>query len=321
MNWKELFEANNIEYVSSGPNTKGGEISIRCPFCGEEDPSQHLGINQNTGTWACWRDVTHRGISPYRLISALLGVSQARARLIAASYSQANPDSFDVPVTPLGVPQGKIKPVKLLDDFIPIEPYSLTHKFWMYLWKRGFDEPNKVIEQYQLKACLTGRYRGRLIITIYDQNHNLIGWQGRALIQQPQAPRYLSNSEVVKKTIFNLQNLTEGEVLYVCEGPIDALKLDFYGAEYGQRATCTFGVTLTTEQLYLLSSLKNRFRRIVLMMDNDGPAMSASFGLSDWLGNIEFGSLPEGIKDPGQLSPTQARRLVNGYRRKSTPNH
>ena len=35
----------NVEYIDSGKNHKAGNINIRCPYCGEEDPSYHLGIS------------------------------------------------------------------------------------------------------------------------------------------------------------------------------------------------------------------------------------------------------------------------------------
>jgi hypothetical protein len=34
MDWVKLLDDNNIEHVSRSPNTKRGEVSVRCPFAG-----------------------------------------------------------------------------------------------------------------------------------------------------------------------------------------------------------------------------------------------------------------------------------------------
>jgi hypothetical protein len=311
MRWVELFEDNNIDYASRGPNISPGWLGIQCPFCGELDPSKHLGVNLTTGGWNCWRDATHRGATPNYLVRTLLGVTAARARALVQAYSGSNPDSFDAPAVTVQAPQAKKPKVALLPEFSPIEGYSLTHKFWTYLWNRGFDDPNQVVSDYNLKACLYGRWKGRLIIPVYDGVGDLIGWQGRALVSNPVAPRYLSSSETIKQGLFNLNQFKDGETLFVCEGPFDALKLDYYGKGVGVRATCTFGVIPTIQQICLLNELKVQFKRVVLLFDNDSAAVSAQFGLADWLSGIELMSLPPGVKDPGQMSATQIRRFLS----------
>lgn len=312
MNWQQFLEDNNIEFVTSGPNTARGEISINCPLCRGNDPSFHLGINLTSGKWACWRDATHKGIAPYRLISALLGTSQAQARLIASSYDTNNPENFNALASALGASQAieaePLNSVTFPPEFRPIEAYSLTHKFWKYIWNRGFNNPNEVIAKYGLLSCLSGRWRGRLIIPVLNEK-GLVGWQGRALIKPIDAPRYLSSSAAIKQTLFNLDKIADGgEILFVCEGPVDAIKLDFYGAEFGCRAVCSFGVIPTATQISLINEVSKGFSKLVVLFDAD--AVGPAFGLVDWLPKATFGILPEGAKDPGEMSPTQTRKFI-----------
>lgn len=304
MNWQQFFEDNHIEYVTRSPNLSRDWLGLRCPWCGDDDPSQHLGCHPS-GSWSCWRDSTHKGAKPDYLISALLGVTKAQGRLLALAYGASTPDQFDAPAAPVGASQGN-PPAAIVDlaQFMPIQHGKLTHKFWEYLKNRGFDDPDAVIHKYNLKASLSGRWSGRLIIPVND-----VGWQGRALRTTKDTPRYLTSHEEVKKTLFNIHQ--RGEILYVCEGPFDALKIDFYGQEHGARATCLFGASPTIEQLHLLSLISKDYKRVVLLLDNDGAGQAAAFQLSDWIRNVVIGSLLDGASDPGSMSGEQVRRMIN----------
>ncbi len=303
MDWISFLTDSFIPYVTSGPNTGRDEISVKCPFCGENDPSAHMGVNLTTGKWNCWRDATHRGISPYRLISALLGVSKAQATLIVQSYTGAAVDSFDLPQAIIGAPDRAIKPVVWPDDF-----ETPKGVFYDYLLGRGFDVA--ATDYYCLACCRVGRWKQRVIIPVFDKNFKLLGWQGRAIVEPKKAPRYKTSHPQVKRTVFNLQNLSKGgEVLCVWEGPMDAMKVDFHGKPR-VRSTCTFGVDVTSEQILLLNELNGKFSKVILMFDNDSAGTAGGFNLSDWLPNISFGNLPEGHKDTDKLDESQIRGFL-----------
>jgi hypothetical protein len=308
VNWQQLLQENGIPYVTGGKNTGKGYISIKCPLCGINDPSEHLGINLRTGSWSCWRDSNHHGASPSRFLEILLGLSKGAARLLVEAHTVTGLDEFGTSVgakTPL---QATSRP-ELLNEFRPIEEESFTHKFWQYLQDRGFSDPDALAVDYQLKACLTGRWKGRLITPVFDEK-GLVGWQGRAIQASQLVPKYLTSSDLIKKTIFNFQNLLDGgESLIICEGPFDALKVDFYGKNVGMRATCLFGVNFTPDQITKILTLRRRFRRFIALFDVDAPGLMAGFNLSNYITEIEFGQLPDGVHDPGSLSKQQVMNL------------
>ncbi len=324
MDWVSLLEDNFIHYVTSGKNTGKNEVSVKCPWCGDDDPSQHMGINLTSNKWSCWRNTQHRGHTPVKLISALLGVGLTQAALIIKAYQQANIDGFDSLILPTAaIHTGPYQPiptrafalrtlpahttpqiVKYPDDFEPLRGI-----FCDYLLRRGID--NQLADYYCLACCRIGRWKQRVIIPVFDKNFKLLGWQGRAIIEPKKAPRYLTSHEQVKRTVFNLQNISKGgEVLYIWEGPMDAMKVDFYGKPK-IRATCTFGVNFTPEQIQLLSELSSKFSRVVSAFDTDPAGIIGGFNLSDWLPNISFGNLPEGHKDTDKLSEDQIRGFLN----------
>lgn len=308
MNWQDLLTDNQIEWVSRGPNTARGEISIKCPWCGDDDPSQHLGVNLSTGRWGCLRNPEHRGHSTTYLIGYLLGCSQHQARMIVDQYSRNDPE--------------KLGELSLMAEFIPsaaepegrpvlrpIEVVGNSAKFWDYLQVRGFD-PDAAIKQYRLQCCLVGDFKDRLIVPLFKRRE-MIAWTGRALGNPVSAPRYLS-SKRIKETIFGEDDLMEGgRLLFITEGVFDAMKLDYYGRDQGVRATCGYGVSLSMEQIVSLNSRRNRFKKTVILFDRD--AVEPAFIAKDWLpsSTVTVGQLPDGVKDPGEMSKEQVQGIIN----------
>lgn len=315
MDWVQLLIDYGIPYVSRGPNTKRGEISIKCPWCGEDDPSEHLGINLTIEQWGCHRNQTHRGKNPLRLIRTLLGCSSEQAKLVLKQYDAADPETLDDALATL---LDETAPVTkaLLDferqwrqeGFRRIERDGLTGKFWRYLKHRGFDDPVRLSRAYGLRCALTGRWQDRIVIPV-EQAGMLIGWTARAIVNPVTAPRYLSTDAAIKKVVYNEDALADGgEVLFITEGPFDALKLDYYGAEFGARATCVFGTSIVLEQYAILKAVSKHFKRTVLLLDTD--AVEPAFNASDYLPGAGMGVLPQGVKDPGDLTHKQVLALI-----------
>ncbi len=316
MDWVLFLSDYSVPYVTRGPNTKRGEVSIKCPWCGEDDPSEHLGINLTIERWGCHRNQTHRGKNPLRLVRALLGCSTGQAKLVIKQYDAPDPETLgDALAALLGEGPAEKPPdtdweqAWQREDFRQIKQDGLTGKFWRYLKHRGFDGPGRLVKRYGLRCALIGRYQNRIIIPI-THDGLLVGWTSRAIVNPVTAPRYLSTGEEIKKVIFNEDELLSGgEVLFVTEGPFDALKVDYYGEEFGARATCVFGTSIVLEQYAIIKRISRRFKRVVLLLDPD--AVESSFISSDYLPGATFGVLPDGVKDPGDLTHKQVLNLLD----------
>ena len=142
----------------------------------------------------------------------------------------------------------------------------------------------------------------------------LLGWQARSLRTVEGVPRYLTYPPTVKRIIYNTQNLTQGgDTLFITEGPFDAIKIDYYGKPR-IRATCTFGATLTPEQIGFLFKFGGIFSKVIIMFDNDDAGLAAGFELRDWLPNAKFGQLDQSHKDTDKLTPDEMRRWLDGIR-------
>jgi hypothetical protein len=337
MDWVRFLEENNVSYITRGPNTKKGEVSIHCPLCGDADPSEHLGINLRTGKWGCLREQTHRGKAARTLIKAILSCSSNQSQLIVKQYSHSNPDGLEEALallegTPLANPdlQTQIKHQKLgpqFNDFNQIKVRGITKRFFEYLRSRGYENPKDIIEYYDLRCAMVGRYKDRIIIPI-KMNGELLGWTSRALGAPVNAPRYLASNEDVKTTVFNYDELKAGgERLFIVEGPFDAIRIDSFGLQCEAntdphyrnpsvkfRATCTFGTSVTLSQIALLRSLTKKFKQTWILFDK-GAEKPAS-DLADWTG-AKLAFLPERTEDPGELELDHldqlSEKMFNGW--------
>lgn len=329
IDWIGFLNDHNIEWVASGPNVKRGNVNIACPMCAD-DPSHHMGISIESENWGCWRSANHRGKKPNYLIRKLLGCSAHRANLIVSQYSRVDPDSLDtladleLAVTGRDSADKGQKPRKLAlpDDFRPIckryKAGGAVTGYWDYLRRRGFTDIAGVIRFYNLMYTPVDEFKSRIIIPLYE-NSKLVCWLGRAITPTVNAPRYLALQDnlavkTTKETIYYTPSIKKGgNLLFIVEGPFDAMKLDYYGKRFGVRATCTFSVNLSEEQLHKLVKLIRRFKKTVLLFDEG--AIAEIYQVSDYLApyGVTIGELPEGVKDPGEMTEKDVHTFIQNY--------
>ena len=207
-------------------------------------------------------------------------------------------------------------------EFRVLDHLNWSHRFIQYLVNdRTFNKENvfRVVKQYQLKAALSGYYKGRIIIP-NTLGGRVVNWTARSVYQGVE-PRYLSLSASqgaltsIKQCVFNVDKLQKGgNILLVVEGPFDAIKCDFYGAKFGIRATCLFNKKATLTQLGYLGELSNVFNKIVPLFDR-GEEIDQRDLLDQlsWLPAEALGehSCPSHVKDPGELTPEDVNALCH----------
>lgn len=332
--WIAFCRGNNIPFVSEGPNVARNDVNIRCPWCGDSDPSEHMGLSRDPHRpwFGCWRDPRHRGTDPARLIARLLGCSDQAARAIVEAGDVTKIDRYAEVVSKMRsvkrVPerqQPKQKPLEMPREFKPITKSGVSGAFYDYLRDdRGFNRVASLVEKYDLRYCMTGHFRYRVIIPIFDAHGALVGWTGRDITGRS-AVRYRTLSDNpekaaqqgyspapvnLKSTVLNAGLCRGGKGLFVCEGPFDALKLDYYAED--ANAVAVFGMP-ESQQLALLCRLARRYEYVAVALDRDAKARSVEFvealrALAPV--PVQWRQLPDGIKDPAQLEPQQARNFL-----------
>jgi len=319
----------DIPFVTSGENVKRikgttrKEINVKCPFCaddGDPDPSYHLGIDPVNHRFSCWRNKEkHSGKRLTRVLAKLAGISwQEAKRRLGDNSAWYDEDLitrfFDDPIGFFEQDQEiyrKPSPVKLPSQFRNFSKYPTSQQpFKAYLSRRGFHDVDALIKEYNLHYSISGTYQDRLIVPVTNENGEIVNWTGRSIKEDD--IRYLSGSEddgipwSIKDSLLNEHSLLEGtwDTLYLLEGPFDSLKVDFYVKEYGHRATCLFGLTMSDSQLNKLANLKSHFNKIITVLDANEIASTLNVysNSNSVVSNLGFKFLNDSYSDPGAMN-------------------
>ena len=327
MNWIEFFDSKRIHYLTSGPNVARGNVVCHCPFCGADDPSEHMSINLDGKGFRCWRNPAHSGKNPARLIQALLGCSWEQASKLAG-HEKTLPSDF------LGKLKAAFtKPEKLEHKSklkLPAEFKTFSNKpsalpFWAYLKARGFSYDDGLkANDYGIYYASQGNYKGRIVFTVTVDNE-LVGWTGRTIYKSDQV-RYKTLTHDQEKAdergeipapapisdyllFHDRLDAARYGTLVLCEGPFDAWRVNLLGNSIAVAATCFFTSTLSKNQLNRLHSILPRFGRKVLLLD-EGTFTKAARIRSDLAAlDVEVRRLTE-HKDPGELLSTKELKKV-----------
>jgi hypothetical protein len=332
-NVSEILERFHIPYVERGANVKRGNLNVRCPFC-SDDPSHHMGINEDNGMFSCWRDRSHRGRNFARLLTALANISFEQAQAAAAEYFHvwAKEDAFETAVrsvsddAPVAVAE-KRKRVKSVSRWIEsLSPITaadiMCRRHRLYLVRdRGFarDDVPKLAARYSLMYALNGRYKERVIFP-YLWKGKIVTWSGRS-IYRTHPLRYIALEDeksvrTTKQVLYNYDRaVRRSGTLFLVEGPFDCVTFDFYSRHEKRCATVALSsVAIEDEQLPYLIELAEQFERVIVMIDaaEIGLAfqMQAEIGrkaeIFDW-------SIAEGRKDPGEFTPAVVQKVLRNY--------
>jgi hypothetical protein len=336
LQWERVLAEHRVPYITAGPNVKRGELNIRCPFCGSADPSYHMGLNLDTGWWACWRNrAQHSGKSPLRLLMKLLRVPYAQAREIAGLGSDyVDPEGFDAVAARMLQRGEDARPgsverrvLHLGEDFDPITSHPRLRRFWNYLYQRGFSGSSRLGEDvdvlcsfYKLHAGDGSTKQWGWLAELARSRHpavlpgrKLVTWTGRAIT--PSSKRYqdlateLSLVGATKETLYNHDAIyAGGKALVLVEGPFDVLKLDFYGMPWGVRSVGLSTNSISESQAFLLQPAAAKFDRVIVMMDDaDGLGIVDSMRMEQelqFLPNVSIHASPRERRTRGAHTQT-----------------
>lgn len=300
-------------------------------MCGPADQGYHLGISLKGKGWHCWRNQAHKGRSRVRLIQLLLKCDLDTAKSLAgvAAIDLVEDVSVGEQLRSQLVEDHNSEPersLKLLREFKHLITKSvLATPFYEYLAQRGYRarQIEWLADIYDLHYAVRGPYAYRVIVPIYDRYDKMLSWTGRTILKDGD-PRYLSLSTHANRrlpaakcptaaTLLGLHYLwtcSNPRVLVICEGPFDALWVSTFGHSLGVHATCLFGLNISEAQAVLLDELSQRFERMVLLLDS--AASLQAFRLAQSGLDLEIMRLPEGAKDPGDLSTVDVTKLCVG---------
>lgn len=323
--WIRFFQQQNIDYVETGPNVSKGNVNIHCPFCGDADPSHHLGVSLSGAGWGCWRDPTHRGKSPKKLIIALTGCSPSAAMAMIGEESVAMPrDPMAEVLERLSPARGENAPalsrkLKLPKSFKPFRETTAFKPYEKYLRRRGFtsDCIFNMTDRFQLYYCTVGPFAGRIIFAVRDMQGALVSWTGRAIsknvgLRYKTLPHKEESREdrsiplalgPVNNYLLWGNDLLDSphDTLVLVEGPFDALKVRVLGDDYGVTSTCFFTQAPSARQIDDLYEVAQHFKRLYLVLDRGTVQVSMRLTAALRTLRVQPLYLPDSVKDPGDL--------------------
>ncbi len=162
------------------------------------------------------------------------------------------------------------------------------------------------------------RFRDRLTFAIHDLRGRPIGFGGRDLSGDEEAPKYINSPDspifTKGRTLYGLERarhaVRKHERALVVEGYTDVLTLHDHGLE---NAVAPLGTALTVEQA---ETLIRYARDVFLLYDSDDPGLRATFKAADRVleagGHPMVVTLPEG-EDPDSLVRKEGIGALRDY--------
>lgn len=334
--WLRFLEQHRIAYRDSGANTSKDNVVIHCPFCGSQDPSEHMSVNVSGKGYRCWRGPTHRGRNPARLVAALLGCTFDRAMDITGSAIHI-PDDLAARVNAILKPPATKPPegLKIPEEFKAFKGLPSSKPFIRYLKgpDRGFTdvEIQSFTKRWGVRYCTRGAFRGRIIFQIKFQG-KLQTWTGRtiydqeelrykALTRDPERAESMgyppANGAISHYLLWYdwLLNKSDADTIILTEGPFDALKVNILGNIRGVAATCCFTSSPTDLQVALLHELMPKFKYRYTLFDQGTFTTGVRVARTLTALGVIPAQLPPQLKDPGLFDETSFRKFSIALRK------
>lgn len=328
--WPNFLQTNNVHFATSGPNCSKGNLVTHCPWCGNNDEGQHLVVNLSGKGFKCWRDRSHAGKNPAKLIQALLNCSWEQANSIAGQSKSLPNDFMNKVKQSLSKQEIVVKPnnLKLSKEFKMFSKLPSCKIYLDYIVSRGFTI--KDAEEYNILYASQGRYKGRIIFPIMFEG-KLVGWTGRTVYLSQNA-RYKTLTNDADKAKDNDETpapapisdfllfydqlvKTDASTIVLCEGPFDAWKINILGKYLGVCATCFFTSSVSKQQVNLLHGLLPKFQNKLLLLDQNTFSKATRIGKDLLALDVVVKKLPGSISDPGEIkSVNELKQCLQLYK-------
>lgn len=174
------------------------------------------------------------------------------------------------------------------------------------LEKRGFSR-NELSDAGLVNRFGGDLYRGRMTVALMDGSGEVVGFTGRIIRDEPNAPKYLNTPQTLlfdkSRHIFGLSQAKEAirksDAAVIVEGNLDVVSSHQAGVK---NVVATAGTAMTEHHLKALSRLAGRIR---IAFDGDKAGLAATeraIEIAQRVGvELEVVTLPEGAKDPDEL--------------------
>ncbi len=175
-----------------------------------------------------------------------------------------------------------------------------------FLTKKGFSR-NEIAQGGLANRFGGDLFRGRMMVPLMDGSGQVIGFTGRIIIDEPNAPKYLNTPQTPlydkSRHVFGLSQAKEAirksDYAVIVEGNLDVVSSHQAGIT---QVVATAGTAMTEAHLKALVRLSPNIR---LAFDGDAAGLAAterSISIAQNVGvDLTIISLPADVKDPDEL--------------------
>ncbi|MEO6109468.1 MAG: DNA primase [Candidatus Saccharimonadales bacterium] len=175
-----------------------------------------------------------------------------------------------------------------------------------FLTKKGFS-PRELDDAGLVNRYGGDLFRGRMMVALMDGSGQVIGFTGRILADEPNAPKYLNTPQTIlydkSRHVFGLSQAKESIRSYdyavIVEGNLDVVSSHQVGIK---QVVATAGTAMTESHLKALVRLSPNAK---LAFDGDAAGLAATERAIPIAQNVGIDltiiSLPDDVKDPDEL--------------------
>jgi hypothetical protein len=253
----------------------GTHFLARCLLCGDSKKNPYkkrFNLNWNNGVpgWHCWN--CGRKGNFIEIYSIVKGLSYDDAKKEIYKY---NKDTIKRQINEYKK-RPKVKENKNIEkenfNWIKDKCYNINSEEDGILCKRyiqklkSFYISRKIPKKYKIYICYDGKYKGRIIIPIFDENKNIIYFQARRIPKSGIIPKYDNPISPKELCILNRHKFNRDKNIIITEGLIDAFMI-------GNQGTSCLGKEISEE--LIVNLLKLTDKNIIISLDNDVEAYNA----------------------------------------------
>ena len=290
-----------------------GDFNYCCPKCPDGDNNYHMGVafDKFGGVFNCWR-CGYKG-KLKRLIRDL-GLKwddlndPAKIPVMTDEDLIAEVEAIFAVNRPI---DDTVAPAIFPEGYVAASATSPA-KYKKYIKQRCSP---KVAKDYELGVCVTGKFKGRIIIPFRDMKGALRYYTARA-IRTPRSEaarkdfrKYLNPNSVdlngvgKAQVLFGIDKVNKHtKVILVMEGAFDVLRFATYSKQFKDVvAVAICGKALSATQRGMLQRV-GRGKEVVMMLDSDAACESNKYAISlmSVCDDVSVVTVPDG-KDPGDM--------------------
>jgi len=305
----KYLESMGIDYVTSGPNVRKDNVAIHCVFCGDRDPSYHLGINYVRDFYYCW--ICGRSGNLVSLVKHIEGISWAEAReKITAPRIFGGGEVEKVEEIHARkankVAEVTYELVEMPNDCIKIATGRESPGIAKFIRRRRLDMDT--VLKYNLHYCSSGFYQGRVIIPIYNEYDDLISFGARAIHDDIKPKYFYPKGWPTSKYFFGANHIGNSDILILVEGIFDSMRLNGISV-----ASFTHRLSVDQEAKLVNWRKLGLFNKLVIAFDGD------SYNLSKQVARRLSAQIPDAVfcielpygEDPDSLGREEILKLCH----------